>query len=491
VEWASGAHLGILLLLALLIGGVALALRSRQLIAMAVLAVVGLVHGINVGGYSLLWLPQSWGRWSDLWVSMGVFILPASFAWQGRELLTRGSPWRRTDRALLALTWVPLLAMASLPLGHFTEWASLSVAIPWVAAMLCTMAAWRTLWREGWSIVGVMMAVPYTLHSLLGLQVAAAYSGLIPAPMGIEFMWQVEALLLFILTAIALGLDLVRKFQESVARQAQLVASLAQSEQKLDDRVRQRTAELLHTQNALQAALHSERDMRRDQRQFFDMVSHEFRTPLTVIDSAATEQLSFPTDDAEGQVARAAQIRRACRRLTTLMENCLVSERLEGAGFRLQLATVLTQDVVQDAAQLVHWSPHHSLALRLDGAPRQWTCDPTLARIALSNLADNAVKYAPAGRITITARLAPQGVLQVSVANAGAALSPEALGRIFDLFERGNHSDETRGFGLGLWVARRVARLHGGDITVESRPGQGTCFTLSLPPQRQDDANTG
>ena len=481
VEWASGAHQGVLLLLVLLIGGAALALRTRRLIAMAVLAVVGLVHGINVGGYGLLWLPESWGRWSDLWVCFGVFILPATFVWQGRELLTRGTSWRRIDRTLLVLMWIPLLAMASIPMGHFTEWAGLAVFIPWAGTTLCAVVAWCSLWRHGWSVVGVLMAVPYTLHSLLGLHVAAAYTGLVPASVEIEFLWQVEALLLFILTAVALGVDLVRRFQDSMTRQAQLVASLAQSEHDLDDRVRQRTAELLHTHNALQAALYSERAMRQDQRQFFNMVSHEFRTPLTVIDSAATEQLSFPTDDAQEQMARAAQIRRACRRLTTLVENCLVSERLEGTGFQLQLVPVQTAEILQDAAQLVHWSPRHRLALDMDNAPEQWTCDPTLVRIALSNLVDNAVKYAPAGEISVTASLTPQGSLQVSVVDAGAGLPPETLQRIFEKFERGNRSDETRGFGLGLWVARRVALLHDGDITVESLPNQGTRFTLHLP----------
>ena len=58
---------------------------------------------------------------------------------------------------------------------------------------------------------------------------------------------------------------------------------------------------------------------------------------------------------------------------------------------------------------------------------------------------------------------------------------------IFERFERGRRSDQTRGFGLGLWVARRVAQLHGGDVRVDSTPGGSTCFTLVLPPLR--DAN--
>ena len=94
---------------------------------------------------------------------------------------------------------------------------------------------------------------------------------------------------------VAVGASLIHKFRDSMARQAQLLESLAKSEHALEERVRLRTAELLRAQNALQAALHSERTLRLEQRQFFNMVNHEFRTPLAVVDSAATEQLSFPS----------------------------------------------------------------------------------------------------------------------------------------------------------------------------------------------------
>ena len=107
--------------------------------------------------------------------------------------------------------------------------------------------------------------------------------------------------------------------------------------------------------------------------------------------------------------------------------------------------------------------------------------------IALSNLVDNAVKHAKAGDITVAARLGPGGALELSVADEGPGLASEEVQRIFERFERGRRSDQTRGFGLGLWVARRVAQLHGGDVRVDSTPGRGTCFTLVLPPLR--DAN--
>ena len=212
------------------------------------------------------------------------------------------------------------------------------------------------------------------------------------------------------------------------------------------------------------------------------MVNHEFRTPLAVVDSAATEQLSFPSPDIDSQLERAAQIRRACRRLTALVDNCLISDRLDAPAFRLQLHRAPVMELVDDAAQLVHWSRRHRLRLDSAQAPAIWECDSTLIRIALSNLVDNAVKYAKAGEITVRARTDDRGQLELTVSDQGPGLAPELALRIFERFERGHRSDQARGFGLGLWVARRIARLHGGDIQAAPSPEGGTSFTLTLPP---------
>ena len=481
VEWAAGVHLGINLLLTLLIGGTALALRMRILTAMAVFSAVVLVHGANVQGHTQLWLPAPVSQWGSLLVSVGVFLLPASYAWQVRELLTRGTRWRRIDKVLLALAVGSMLAIASIPLGRYPPFAACAIAVPWIVSMLATWVGWSNMRRDGPSAVGLLLMAPYTIYAVLGAYVTATATGLLPAGVQTGTYWQSMTLLLNILIAVAVGLRLVQQFRGSMARQAQLVESLARSEQSLEERVRQRTAELLQAQNALQAALHSEREMRLEQRQFFNMVNHEFRTPLAVIDSAATEQGAFPAPDLPTQVERAAQIRRACRRLTALVDNCLASERLDAAGFQLHMGVASIPELLEGAAQLVRWSARHQLRLLAQDAPATWPCDPTLVHIALSNLVDNAVKYAHAGRITVAARRDAQGTLELSVTDEGPGLPPDAVQHIFEQFERGHRSDQTRGFGLGLWVARRVARLHGGDVRVQSPPGRGTCFTLTLP----------
>ena len=99
--------------------------------------------------------------------------------------------------------------------------------------------------------------------------------------------------------------------------------------------------------------------------------------------------------------------------------------------------------MIDDAVQLVHWSRRHHLALDTSGAPAQWLCDPTLVRIALSNLVDNAVKYARAGEIAVRAQATAQGALQLSVSDQGPGLSPQVAARIFELHERGERASQT------------------------------------------------
>ena len=137
-EWATGAHLGINLLLALLLAGAALALRIPALTAMTAFSAMAFLHSLNVQGYALLWLPQAWAHWSDRLVSVGVFLLPAASAWQVREVLTRGTRWRRVDKVLAAMALASLAAIGSIPLGGYTTFAAIAIAIPWLSSMLAT-----------------------------------------------------------------------------------------------------------------------------------------------------------------------------------------------------------------------------------------------------------------------------------------------------------------------------------------------------------------
>jgi signal transduction histidine kinase len=100
----------------------------------------------------------------------------------------------------------------------------------------------------------------------------------------------------------------------------------------------------------------------------------------------------------------------------------------------------------------------------------------------LSNLLDNGIKYTPpGGRVDVSVSKNEQRHVLISIKDTGVGISESELSRIFERFYRGDQSRSQTGVGLGLSLARAIARAHGGDIRVTSAPGQGSTFIVSLP----------
>ncbi|MFN7155494.1 MAG: ATP-binding protein [Acidovorax sp.] len=481
-ERGMGLYFGAMAALLLAIWSAAGIFRTYNLYALAVLGTVGALHVFNVRGYASLWAPESWTVWTSHAVGVGAFGLAATAAWQIREQLTRSTQYQRADRVLLALVAINLLGIASVPLGFYTSVAWVNL-VSMVSSNIITVALCLNAMRQRRAQHALLLTA-YAVHLFGGIPATAVMTGAVRWNLDITSFWQFQILIFTSLIASAVFIGLVLRYRQAEVSKDKAIERLAQSEHALEDRIEQRTRELSRAQKWLNQALDSERDLRNEQRQFFQMISHEFRTPLAVVDSAAAEQQNFPSPDLATQTDRAKQIRRACRRLTSLVDSCLISERLDSSGFTMHAAPANVVALLEHAAQLVHWSPRHQLHLFTELAPTEWVCDQTLVRIALSNLVDNAVKYASEGEIFMAAQKNDAGLLEISVADEGSGMSLEVMSRIFQQFEQGERTDQAKGFGLGLWVSRRVAKLHGGDITVKSQRGHGACFTLTLAPQR-------
>jgi signal transduction histidine kinase len=142
------------------------------------------------------------------------------------------------------------------------------------------------------------------------------------------------------------------------------------------------------------------------------------------------------------------------------------------------LETVSPSALAREAVEIVTWPSRHRLVLALDGLPDSIECDPTLIRIALSNLLDNAVKYSDGGTVEFTGS-ASDGNIKFSVSDEGQGLKDGDTERLFERFARGTVK-KASGAGLGLYVARRIARLHGGDVTARNKPGGGALFELEI-----------
>lgn len=228
------------------------------------------------------------------------------------------------------------------------------------------------------------------------------------------------------------------------------------------------------------------REGERARDRFLYHVTHELRTPLTNI-AAYTETLTKPDFDDE-------LTRKECynviisetRRLSHLVEDILSISQLEVGTARLNAGAVdfarLMREVVQDNLGQAD-AKKIELTLHLPPKVPQFRGDKQRLAVLLHNLVGNAVKYTPeGGKVQVALELADQ-ILRVAVTDTGIGIAPEEQKRVFEKFYRA--ADERvqmiTGTGLGLALAREVARLHGGDIALESTHGKGSTFTIELP----------
>jgi signal transduction histidine kinase len=217
---------------------------------------------------------------------------------------------------------------------------------------------------------------------------------------------------------------------------------------------------------------------------FFANVSHELRTPLTLLIGPLETLLTTETEARRVVVleAMATNARRLLRQVDALLDVA----KLESGRLRLE---PMTADLGRLLSELVTAAAPHAARRgvrlageRLDELP-VFPFDPPKMEIVAANLISNALKFTPdGGRVTVRADPGPERIV-FEVEDDGPGIPEAELERIFERFHQvdGSMSREQAGTGLGLALARELARLHGGDITVRSRPGAGSVFRVELP----------
>jgi len=373
-------------------------------------------------------------------------------AWVFQRIATLSSPWTRI---------VPAILLAAV-VGYTLN--ALSVAVYLGAEQRISVG--RVLARmHGGAPYEFLLS--YLGLGLLGAVVARFYQD--------EGSWSVAVLL----APLVFARQMYFRSRSLADRLAEQNAVLADQAVKLE--------QLLETEHNTVDEL---RELNRMKNEFVAVVSHELRTPVTaLIGYAKTLQQPTFAEDPDLRQEFLERMERQGDRLVRLVENLLTAARIESRQLPVQISRVRFDDLVRDIVEGLGAEAERVKVDIPEDLPVLQTDRELLGRV-LSNLLDNALKYSPDASVCeVGARGDPSAVV-FWVADHGIGIEPEDLSRIFERFYQVDSSSTRtfRGAGLGLSLVQELMQRLGGSISVESSPGEGSRFTVTMPPRAPERA---
>ena len=231
--------------------------------------------------------------------------------------------------------------------------------------------------------------------------------------------------------------------------------------------------------NRMTGELRSVETLRND---FINDFSHEFKTPITSINGFA--ELLLETDVSEEERRQYLQIiAEESKRLSTLAKETMMMSKLEHQTIISDKKNYALDEQIKQAVILLSpdWNKKE-LDLDVQLSPAAYCGNADLMSHIWINLLSNAIKFTPpGGHISVSLVQTSDNEIQVKVADSGKGMSKEECARIFTKYYQGDCSHSEKGLGLGLSIAQRIVTLCGGSISVTSSPGNGSCFTVTLP----------
>jgi signal transduction histidine kinase len=374
-------------------------------------------------------------------VALGVFVIGYSVVvyWMMQR---RPQSFERLTRVMFVLD-IGIVAAATLVFSSDPSWTT------WIVGSLIIIAGGFRFGTAGAFTAAGAISLAY-------VAIAAYRSetfGFVAEPWRVAFHVSVFILAAYMMSGLLRELEHLRAQREKFVRQAVEAAALRQA-----DRIKS---------------------------EFLAAMSHDFRSPLTVVRGAVELLLGErPGALTRAQRELAESAERNVRRLEDFTAQLLEMARLEDGQVALDKeeidAIALVRDVVADHAVLAK-QKRQWISLDVDPEPPRLVADRSKMQQALANLIVNAIRYAPQGTPILVAAHRRGDALRIEVRDHGPGIATEDRQRIFDKFFRGHNADGTPGSGLGLAIARSLVTLHGGTLEYEENPGGGSAFVTVLP----------
>jgi len=266
------------------------------------------------------------------------------------------------------------------------------------------------------------------------------------------------------------------------ARRMDSTGEIVVSTTDISDYKRQQA--LLAAQSSeLAVSLAKEKDIVEQQKTFISMVSHEFRTPLTIIDGNAQIILRRGDTLPKAMLEKRSQtIRSAVERLVRLIETLLSAHMLESGKLTVELLPCDLAEIITEACEdQQDVSPDHSIRYTLRNLPPLMQLDGKVVRQMMANLLSNAVKYSPDSPVVEVMAFGEGDNVVIEVTDYGVGIPEEEQSRIFGKYFRASTSGGIPGSGLGLSLVKQFVELHNGGIELRSKVGVGTVVTVALP----------
>ncbi len=252
---------------------------------------------------------------------------------------------------------------------------------------------------------------------------------------------------------------------------------------------KKQTAELRKREHELKSALAAEREAIKQNLNFIDMISHEYRTPLSVISSCVDSLETLESINSSECASHTVKtIREASRRLLSIYESSLHEKRINAAGLMPYTKRIELFPIVELAVDFVRstYTEHTVFIDDADCPDIMLNADSELLTTAFINILDNACKYSPPSRVNVCMTLEGEKCI-IRITDRGCGIDTAEIDTVFEKYYRSGLNKQKPGAGVGLYLVKKIVELHGGVIGIASRRQVGTTVEMILPGSEGDN----